>query len=200
MTTSMEIPGSVVNRAWMKSGVIIVVVGMLLAVAAGCRPQGTVERPQAAAPLSNPPGGLEGALHLTHAQSNLPIIKLYLGPAELTAEVCLTPQQLATGMMYRSNLAENAGMLFPLGVPQRASFYMRNTYVPLSAAYIDAEGVIQEIHDLKPLDENPVPSNSENILFVLEVNRGWFQRNNISTGAVIRTASGSLRDAFRARR
>jgi uncharacterized protein len=69
--------------------------------------------------------------------------------------------------------------------------------VPLSAAYIDPEGVILEIHDLKPLDETTVQADSDRVQFVLEVNQGWFARHHISTGAVVRTPQGALRQMFR---
>jgi uncharacterized membrane protein (UPF0127 family) len=64
-------------------------------------------------------------------------------------------------------------------------------------AYIDAKGTILELHELKPLDETPVPSKTDNIQFVLEMNKGWFTKNNVSTGMVIRTEVGGLKDAFR---
>lgn len=138
--------------------------------------------------------------YLSHAQTNLPVVKLWLGAEELSTEVCLTVEQFATGMMWRSNLAENAGMLFPFNQPHRASFYMKNTYVPLSVAYLDPDGMILELHDLKPLDENPAEAQSENVMFVLEVNQGWFKRHNISTGAIVRTPAGPLRAMFTRRK
>jgi uncharacterized membrane protein (UPF0127 family) len=91
---------------------------------------------------------------------------------------------------------ENEAMLFPFPGPHRASFYMRNTRVPLSAAYIDPEGVIQEIHDLQPLDETPAQAASDNIQYVLEVKQGWFQRHNVTTGAAVRTPHGELKKTF----
>jgi hypothetical protein len=136
-------------------------------------------------------------MHLDRPLSNLPIIKLWVGSEELSTEVCLTPVQLATGMMFRTNLAENAAMLFPFTVPHRAAFYMKNTTVPLSAAYIDPEGVILEIHALHPLEERSVEAASDQVQFVLEVNQEWFARHGISTGAVVRTPQGSLRQFFR---
>lgn len=138
--------------------------------------------------------------YLSHAQTNLPVVKLWLGAEELSTEVCLTVEQFATGMMWRSNLAENAAMLFPFNQPHRASFYMKNTYVPLSVAYLDPDGMILEIHDLKPLDENPAEAQSDNVMYVLEVNQGWFKRHNISTGAIVRTPTGSLRTMFTRRK
>jgi uncharacterized membrane protein (UPF0127 family) len=87
-------------------------------------------------------------------------------------------------------------MLFVFGRPHRTSFYMKNTTVPLSCAYIDTEGTILEIHDMKPLDETPIEAKSENILYVLEVKQGWFQRHNIGVGTVLRTERGSLPQTY----
>jgi uncharacterized protein len=130
----------------------------------------------------------------------LPAVKLWLGRQEIMAEIAATQRELATGMMHRKEIGENEGMLFILPVPQRAAFYMRNTHVPLSVAYIDTEGTILEIHDLQPLNEEPVPSKSERIHFVLEVKQGWFERNQISIGSVIRSEYGTLRETFSRRR
>ena len=140
-------------------------------------------------------------LHSTQALPKLPSLKLWVGNQVLEAEIAVTPRELATGMMYRTNIAENEAMLFRLPVPQQANFYMKNTYVPLSCAYIDAEGTILEIHDLQPRNEQPVPSATDNISYVLETKQGWFERNKIGVGAVVRTDHGSLAEVFsRARR
>jgi uncharacterized membrane protein (UPF0127 family) len=135
-------------------------------------------------------------LYSDRALPKLPSLKLWVGKQVIEAEMAVTARELATGMMYRTNILENEGMLFRLPFPQRASFYMRNTEVPLSCAYIDAEGTILEIHDLQPLNEKPVPSATENILYVLETAQGWFERNSIGVGTVIRTADGSLAEVF----
>lgn len=123
-------------------------------------------------------------------------MKLWLGAKEITAELAITEVQIMTGMMFRKEMAESEGMLFVFSQPQRTSFYMKNTYVPLSCAYIDTEGVISEIHDLEPLNETPVPAKTKNIQFVLEVKRGWFERNGIGVGGVVRTEHGSLPETF----
>jgi len=134
--------------------------------------------------------------HLTHAQPKLPTIKIWLGSEELTAEMALRPLQIATGMMFRTNMLEHEAMIFVFGDPAPRSFYMRNCTVPLSAAYINPDGVIEEIVKLEPGNEVGVLSKSSNIQFVLEVPQGWFDRHNIRTGAMIRTPTGSLRDTF----
>lgn len=129
----------------------------------------------------------------TKAQPKLPTVKLWLGSQELVAEIARAPQELATGMMFRTNMASNEAMLFLFPVPGQASFYMKNTIIPLSCAYIDSEGTILELHDMKPKDETTILSATSNIFFVLEVNRGWFELNHIAPGTFVRTEKGALR-------
>ena len=130
----------------------------------------------------------------TQAQSKLQTTKIWLGAEELETELALTGEQQQVGMMFRTNMAENTGMLFVFPWPHQTSFWMKNTIVPLSAAYIDPDGIIVEIHDLKPHDTNSVLAASNRIQFVLEVNQGWFSRHNVKTGAVVRSEKGPLRD------
>ncbi len=132
--------------------------------------------------------------------AKLPTVKLWLGSQEINAEVARTPIQLETGMMFRTNLAETEGMLFLLPYTQPASFWMKNCLVPLSVAYIDPEGILEEVHDLEPGNTDLVTSASANIRFALEVNRGWFARHQVSTGMVVRTERGSLTETFFGRR
>ena len=132
----------------------------------------------------------------TAAQPKLQTMKLWLGAEELVAELALTGQQTQTGMMFRTNMAENAGMLFVFPAPYQASFWMKNCPLPLSAAYIDREGTILEIHDLQPHNTNSVMASSDQVQFVLEVNQGWFGRHKVTTGMVVRTERGSLSGTF----
>ena len=136
----------------------------------------------------------------TQAQPKLRTIKLWLGAEEMNAELAVTQKEQQTGMMFRTNMTENAGMLFPLPFTQKASFWMANCPLPLSAAYIDPEGIIREIHDLQPYNTNSVQSASGNIRFVLETPRGWFERHHIGVGTLIRTEKGPLMETFFSRR
>jgi uncharacterized membrane protein (UPF0127 family) len=129
----------------------------------------------------------------TQAQAKLPTVKVWLGSQELVAEVARQPREVMTGMMFRTSMASNEAMLFLLHRPQQASFYMRNTLVPLSCAYIDGGGIIREIHDMKPKDETSIISASQDIEFVLEVPQGWFQKNNIGPETLVRSEKGTLR-------
>jgi uncharacterized protein len=130
------------------------------------------------------------------AQPKLQTMKLWLGAEEIVAELALTPEQERTGMMFRTNLDENSGMLFPLPATQQASFWMKNCPLPLSAAYIDPEGTIQEIHDLHSFDTNAVVAASDNIRFVLETSEGWFTKHHIGVGTAVRTEHGPLMKTF----
>lgn len=123
-------------------------------------------------------------------------MKLWLGAQEMVTEVASTLTEISTGMMFRKEMAENEAMIFVFGAPHRAAFYMRNTSLPLSCAYIDSEGVVLEIHDLKPLDETPITAGSENVRYVLETKQGWFERNKVAVGTVIRSESGALNETF----
>lgn len=123
-------------------------------------------------------------------------MKVWLGAEEMEAELALTAIQQQTGMMFRTNLAENAGMLFVSPAPYRARFWMMNCPLPLSAAYIDPEGVILEIHELRPHNTNEVVAVSERVQFVLETNQGWFGRHHVTTGMLVRTEHGALAETF----
>jgi len=133
----------------------------------------------------------------TNAQPKLQTLKLYVGAETVNTELAMTQLQVATGMMFRKDMAENEGMLFVFARPHRTSFYMKNTTVPLTAAYIDSEGVILELHDLKPLDETPVEAGTDKVQYVLEMKQGWFKRHNVAPGAVITTERGRLKETFR---
>ena len=149
---------------------------------------------QAAAPASvapanhSPPAG--------RPQPKLATIKLWLGPHEVAAEQALTEDQIRTGMMFRKEMGEYEGMLFVFDRPTQASFWMRNTLLPLSCAYIDPEGIILEIRAMKPLDETPLVAKTDRVQYVLEMNQGWFERNKITTNMLVRTERGSLRETY----
>lgn len=123
-------------------------------------------------------------------------MKLYLGAETLDAELALTPKQEQTGMMFRTNIQETDAMLFPLPYPMQASFWMKNCPESISAAYITADGVIQEIHHLEHDDTNAVLSARNDIQFVLETKEGWFTRHHIGVGTVIQSEKGPLADVF----
>ena len=157
---------------------------------AGC------QKPQSAALSTSPATLVTNTPYLNHAQPKLQTIKLWLGAQELTAELALSNVEIYTGMMFRKEMAESEGMLFVFAAPSRRAFYMKNTVLPLSCAYIDSEGAILEIRDLKPLDETPVEAGTDQVQYVLETKQGWFERNKVGVGTLVRTERGSLRETF----
>ena len=132
----------------------------------------------------------------TQAQPKLQTLKLWIGPKAMTTELALTQVQVMTGMMFRTNMGADDGMLFVFGGPDYRAFWMMNTLVPLSAAYIAPDGTILEIHDMQPHDTNSVVSASRNIQYVLETPQGWFRSNNISPGTVVSTELGPFSKVF----
>ena len=122
------------------------------------------------------------ALARTPPQPPLPTIRLQIGASTLQAEVADETDERTTGLMGRTELAEGTGMLFVFDQPRRLGFWMRDTLVPLSIAYINAAGLIREIHDLQPLSDAPARSTFRDLSYALEVPQGWFQRNKILPG------------------
>lgn len=172
---------------------------IILLVAVGCQKPASSEP---APPPKSPPTSTNAAqpsivAGIVKAQPKLQTMKLYVGPEVVTAEVAMNQIQIATGMMFRTAMAENEGMLFVFSQPHRTSFYMKNTKLPLNVAYLDSEGTILELHELKPLDETPVEAKTDRVQFVLEMNKGWFARHNVSVGSIITCEAGKLKDAFR---
>lgn len=133
-------------------------------------------------------------------QPKLATLKLWLGAQEMIAEQALSRSEIEKGLMFREEMGEFEGMLFVFPEPYRVSFWMRNTLLPLSCAYIDSAGVILEIHDMKPLDETPIEAGSDKVQYVLETKQGWFERNHVGVGTVVRTERGSLAETYFGRR
>ena len=112
-------------------------------------------------------------------------VDLNVGGTSLKVEVADTQESLANGLMYRSALPDGQGMLFILGPAEQASFWMKNTKIPLSIGYIDGNAVLREEHDMQPFDERTIRSTSNEICYAIEVNQGWFQKHHIDPGAKI---------------
>lgn len=167
----------------------------------GCdKPSASAAGPTGPATGAPPAKATSGFIPLpgrpTKAQPKLPTIKVWVGAEELISEMALSPTQVETGMMFRTNMAENEAMVFVLPYEQQASFWMANCPYPLSVAFINTDGKIEEIHPLEPFNTNSVVANASNIRFALETPQGWFDRHHISTGAVVRTERGSLKQTF----
>ena len=122
------------------------------------------------------------ALALSPAQPELPKVLLKIGQTNIEAEIADEPQEQATGLMGRTSLAEGQAMLFMFPSPRHMNFWMKDTLIPLSIAYINSDGFVREIYDMQPLEESPLPSIMNDLLYALEVPVGWFQKNGILPG------------------
>jgi uncharacterized membrane protein (UPF0127 family) len=150
----------------------------VLLLALACARPGAAESPPASEPAAAP---APAADPYAQAQPTLPTIPLTIGAATVTAEVADSRMERSIGLMHRTELAAGAGMLFVYPAPRRLSFWMRNTLVPLSIAFIDARGTIVRISDMQPRDERHVPSDWP-ALYALEVPQGWFRESGVSIG------------------
>ena len=99
----------------------------------------------------------------------------------LNVEIPTDIRDFNLGLMFRESLDQNSGMLFIFDDVDQQSFYMKETRIPLDIAFINEDGIIESIKQLEPLDETPVSSEGE-VVCALEVNRGWFEENNIEVG------------------
>jgi uncharacterized membrane protein (UPF0127 family) len=118
-----------------------------------------------------------------HAAEKLPVIELMIGKHKVSAEVAATEPARSKGLMHRKQpLAADAGMLFVFAAPSFHSMWMRNTYIPLSVAFIDERGVILNIADMTPLTTD-AHTAAGFALYALEMNQGWFAARGIRAGA-----------------
>jgi len=99
----------------------------------------------------------------------------------LDLEIPSTPEAFSAGLMFRESLGKDSGMLFVFKEAGEKSFHMTNTTIPLDIAFINEDGIIESIKELKPLDETHIFSDAR-VLYAIEVNRGWFTENNVRVG------------------
>lgn len=115
-------------------------------------------------------------------ETSVSLTELKMGAATVKVEVARTEEESRIGLMNRDHLPADQGMLFIRPSPGQASFWMKNTRIPLSIAYLNSEGTIVEIYSLTPGDLRPVTSISHDIAYALEVNAGWFQKKGVTIG------------------
>ena len=115
------------------------------------------------------------------AQTNLPRVQLQAGMFQIDAQVAATPKQREIGLMFRQDMATHEGMLFVFEQPQQQCFWMKNTLLPLTAAFVDEDGTIVNLADMKPQSTQSHCSDQP-VRFVLEMNQGWFAKRNIKKG------------------
>jgi uncharacterized membrane protein (UPF0127 family) len=125
-------------------------------------------------------------LPIAHSQSLLRI-PLYIHDKEIRVEVAQTPGERSVGLMGRKHLGKDEGMLFIFEREDYHGFWMKDTLFPLSIAFIDKDGRIVWITDMKPLTlDSHVPPRP--ILYALEMNKGWFSSYGVKVGDIVRFA------------
>ena len=118
-------------------------------------------------------------------QGRLATVPITAGMHVIQAELAITPQQQMTGMMFRTAMGTNEGMLFVNDEPGMRCFWMRNTLLPLTIAFNDDDGTIVNLADMAPRSEASHCSEKP-VRFALEMNQGWFAKRGIKAGAKLR--------------
>lgn len=113
------------------------------------------------------------------------ISTLHIGMHRIQAEIADTPQSRERGLMQRTHLCEHCGMLFVFEEAAKHGFWMKNTPLPLSIAFINAQGIIINIIEMQA-NTTTIHQAQEDALYALEMNRGWFVLRGIKRGDVIR--------------
>jgi len=115
-------------------------------------------------------------------QMNLPRIFLTAGMFQIDTQLALTPEQREIGLMFRKNMPQQEGMLFVFEQPGQQCFWMKNTILPLTAAFIADDGTIVNLADMKP-QTTDAHCSAKPVRFVLEMNQGWFAKKGVKAGS-----------------
>ncbi len=118
-------------------------------------------------------------------QCSITIINEFKKTIPLTVEIADTPEKRQTGLMFRKSMPADRGMLFVFESDAYLNFWMKNTHIPLSIAYIDKNGYIIDIYHMEPLNALKTYPSKKTSRYALEVNLGWFHENNITPGCRI---------------
>ena len=123
-----------------------------------------------------------GAAFAQEVPQSLAAVKLSAGMHSIRAEVARTPDERGTGLMHRKTMPTNDGMLFQFDEAAPQCFWMKNTLLPLSIAFIDEDGTVVNIDDMKPqtLESH---CSAKPVRYVLEMNEGWFAKRGIKPGS-----------------
>ena len=115
------------------------------------------------------------------AQTGLPRTNLTAGFHQIEVQVASTPAQQATGLMYRAEMPQHEGMLFIFPEAKQQCFWMKNTLIPLTAAFVADDGTVVNLEDMQPKTTQSHCSTKP-VRFVLEVNQGWFMKRGLKAG------------------
>ena len=115
------------------------------------------------------------------AQTGLPRTKLTVGFHQIEVQVASTPAQQSTGLMYRAEMPQHEGMLFVFPAAKQQCFWMKNTLIPLTAAFVADDGTVINLEDMQP-QTTQSHCSAKPVRFVLEVNQGWFMKKGLKAG------------------
>lgn len=161
------------NSALYARAFALVALALLLLALAGCNPDEPSTSP-------TPTPTAEAPSELTRIE----VVDTQGNAYPLDVEIPLTRQEMAIGLMDRESMPEDQGMLFLLG-SSHSGFWMKDTLLPLSVAFISKEGVIQHIEDMQP-QTLTVHNTPKPYLYGLEVNQGWFEERGLKEGDTVR--------------
>jgi len=122
------------------------------------------------------------AAHAQDSAQSLPTTTLGVSFYKIKAEVAQTPKQHEIGLMHRTSMGANEGMIFVFERAGQQCFWMKNTLIPLAVAFVDDDGTIVNLDEMKPETLNPHCSIKP-VRYVLEMNTGWFSKRGIKAGA-----------------
>jgi uncharacterized membrane protein (UPF0127 family) len=128
----------------------------------------------------------------TGQPQQLRMVDLHIDNATLHTEVAVNETQREIGLMHVAKMGDNDGMIFLMPAVARVSFWMKDTLIPLSIAFIDPNGTILELHDMKAMDTTTLNSDSTQVAYALEANLHWFALNGIKPGDHLRPAPATL--------
>ncbi len=133
------------------------------------------------------------AANTTAPASSLPVIQLTVGGNKVSAEVAVTMEQRAKGLMHRFSLRPDSGMVFVFPRAEPLGFWMKNTFVPLSIAFIDSTGKILNVEDMAPQTETTHWSKGP-ALYALEMRKGWFREHGVQAGDRVEGLPGASKE------
>ena len=126
-----------------------------------------------------------GVVQGAAAADMLPTIPLSINGHKITAEVAATPDRRAMGLMHRFSLQPDHGMVFIFERPAPQGFWMKNTFIPLSIAFVGPDGRILNIDEMVPQDESTHLSRGP-ALYAIEMRKGWFTQRGIKSGDLVK--------------
>lgn len=117
-----------------------------------------------------------------YPQDKLETATIRVGTKDVVVEIAIDPKSREKGLMHREELAEDSGMLFVYPTKRKARLWMKNTLIPLSAAFIEEDGTIAQIVKMEKVDSAKVYRSKTKIKYALEMALGWFEKNGVTVG------------------